>query len=217
MKQNDRSDLTAIRDGLASAEGVSELLERHRDRIKRLVSVRLDRRVKARVDDSDIVQEVMLEASRRIQEYSQQDDPMPLPLWLRYIAIDRINMCHRRHLGAECRDANREHLADESHLRSASRTIAMQLIANIDSPSRRAIKTELFQRVESALQDLDSTDREILMLRHFEQLDNQETAAVLGMKPSTASSRYLRALVKLRSQLKQFPEFRDPSTNGLNE
>lgn len=207
----DRNDLTAIREGRTSLSTIGNLLERHREQLKRLVALRLDHRVRKRVDDSDIVQEVMLEAAKRIQDYSRQEDPMPLTLWLRCLVMDRIGMCHRRHLKADRRAVAKERLSGRTDCNSAARSIAMQLTANVDSPSRQAVKAETFTHVRNALEELCETDREILILRHFEQLDNTETAIVMDLNPSTASSRYLRALAKLKCHLVRVPGLLDTS------
>jgi RNA polymerase sigma-70 factor (ECF subfamily) len=190
----------------AGAPGaVSRLLERHRDYVRRLVALRLDPQLRARVDPSDVVQEAQMEAVRRLDGYLA-DAPMPFRLWLRQIAQDRLLMLRRHHRGARRRAVTREAAwPDESSL-----ALAQQLLAAGTSPSARLAASELAHRVQRAVAQLPEADREIVLLRNFEGLSNQEVAHLLGLQPATASQRYGRALLRLRQLLDEAPPEEQP-------
>jgi RNA polymerase sigma-70 factor (ECF subfamily) len=176
------------------------LLERCRARLRRVVAVRLDRRLAARVDASDVVQEALADASRRLDDYLLIR-PLPFFAWLRQLAWDRLVELHRRHLHAERRSVTREEgaamdLSDESALHLAER-----LIGSGTSPSGRVMREELRDRVHSALARLSERDREVLVMRHLEQLSTAEVAAVLGISEGAVKVRLLRALERLRGRL----------------
>jgi RNA polymerase sigma-70 factor (ECF subfamily) len=173
------------------------LLARHRDRLKRMVAVRLDRRLLARLDPSDVVQEALAEAARQLPDYLRER-PLPFFPWLRQLAADHLNKLYRRHLHADKRDARREDgpLPDESALELAHR-----LVGRETSPSNQMTRQEVCQRVQAALAQLSERDREVLVLRYLEQLSTGETAAVLGIPEGTVKSRHLRALERLRGLL----------------
>jgi RNA polymerase sigma-70 factor, ECF subfamily len=176
------------------------LLERYRVRLRRVVAVRLDRRLTARIDASDVVQEALAEASRRLDAYLVSR-PLPFFAWLRQLAWDRLVELHRRHLGAKGRSVTREEaalmeLSDESSLRLADR-----LIDSGTSPSGRFMREELRDRVRSALAGLNERDREVLVMRHLEHLRTAEVAAVLGISEGAVKVRLLRALERLRGRL----------------
>ncbi len=175
-----------------------ELLTRHRDRLRRMVALRLDRRLAARVDPSDIVQESLAEAHQRLSEYLR-DRPLPFYAWLRQFAWERIAKQYERHVKAQRRSVTREEappLPDESVVQ-----LAQRLIASGTSPSRHLLREELRDRVRVALGCLKPLDREMLVLRYLEGLSNSEAAAVLGLSESTAGMRHLRALERLRASL----------------
>ncbi len=180
---------------------VDELLGRHREAIRRLIDLRLDPAIVQRLDASDVVQDVLLEASRRLQDYLK-DPAMPFHLWLRHIAKDHIIDAHRRHHHAQKRGVNREQpLARPGWMDRSSLELAGQLADPERTPASAAIQEELQQRLHLALGQLDEDDRDILLMRHFEQLPNQEVATLLGLTEAAASMRYLRALRKLRDRL----------------
>jgi RNA polymerase sigma-70 factor (ECF subfamily) len=182
-----------------------ELLERHRDRLRRMVMLRLDRRLQGRVDASDVLQEAYIEASRRLADYLGRPD-MPFFVWLRFLVGQKLLEEHRRHLGVQARDAGREVALHQGALPEAtSAALAAQLLGRLTSPSRAAQRAERKVLLEEALGRLDPLDREILALRHFEQLTNGEAAAVLGLDRSAASKRYARALVRLKDALAGLP------------
>ena len=175
-----------------------QLLSQHRDRLRRMVALRLDRRLAARVDPSDIVQEALAEADQRLADYLR-DRPLPFYAWLRQFAWERIVKDYERHVRAQRRSVNREEalpLPDESVLQ-----LAQRLISSATSPSRHLLRDELRDQVRVALGCLKPRDREILVLRYLEGLSNAEAAAVLGIGENTAGMRHLRALERLRTLL----------------
>jgi RNA polymerase sigma-70 factor, ECF subfamily len=174
------------------------LLVRSRDRLRRMVALRLDRRLQGRVDPSDIIQEAYIDASARLAEYARQPD-MPFFLWLRFLTGQRLLRVHRQHLGAEMRDVAREVSLYRGALPEAtSAALAAQLLGRDTRPSEAAVRAERSIRLQEALNSMDPLDREVLALRHFEQLSNAEAARVLGLQEPAAAKRYVRALKRLR-------------------
>jgi RNA polymerase sigma-70 factor, ECF subfamily len=174
------------------------LLVRSRDRLRRMVALRLDRRLQGRVDPSDIIQEACIDASARLAEYARQPD-MPFFLWLRFLTGQRLVRVHRQHLGAEMRDVAREVSLYRGALPAAtSAALAAQLLGRDTRPSEAAVRAERSIRLQEALNSMDPLDREVLALRHFEQLSNGEAARVLGLQEPAAAKRYVRALKRLR-------------------
>ena len=180
-------------------------VEVHRHRLRRMVALRLDPRLQGRIDASDVVQETFLEAAGRLADYLQ-NPTMPFFLWLRFLAGQKLVTMHRHHFGVKMRDAGREVSLYRGHLpETTSAGLAAQLLGRATSPSLAAVRAELKIRLQEALNCLDPIDREVLALRHFEQLDRAETAAVLGIQESAVSKRYVRALKRLKDALRQFP------------
>jgi RNA polymerase sigma-70 factor, ECF subfamily len=176
------------------------VLVRHRERLKQMVAVHLDHRLAARVDPSDVVQEALFDAAQGLDEYLRQR-PVPFYPWLRQLAWERLIDLNRRHLHAQRRSVKREeplalHLSDESAQQLAERVLARQ-----SSPSNQAIRSELRARIRAALDRLGQRDREVLVLRHLEQLSTRETASVLGISEGSVKTRHLRALERLRTLL----------------
>jgi RNA polymerase sigma-70 factor (ECF subfamily) len=203
----DAQDLEALLAGAAAGDehDLDQLFSRFRKRLKQMVRLRLNRRLQGRIDDSDILQEAYLEAARRLPEYLATR-PLPFFLWLRHLTGEKLIDAHRRHLGAQCRDAAQEVSLHRGPMPAASSvSLAAQLLGRLTSPSQAAIKAETRLRVQEVLNSMDPVDREILALRHFEQLTNGEVAETLGIKESTTSSRYLRALKRLKDELSQLP------------
>jgi RNA polymerase sigma-70 factor (ECF subfamily) len=177
------------------------LLAQHRERLRRMVALRLDRRLQSRVDASDVVQEAFLEASTRLPEYLQQA-PMSFFLWLRFLTGQKMLELHRHHLGTQMRDAGREiSLYRDALPATSSAALAAQLLGRETGPSEAAMRAERKIRLQEALNSMDPLDREVLALRHFEHLNNAETAQSLGLQESAASKRYIRALKKLKDIL----------------
>ncbi|MGC1273778.1 MAG: sigma-70 family RNA polymerase sigma factor [Planctomycetaceae bacterium] len=179
---------------------VNALLERHRDSLRRLVRLRLDRRLAARVDASDVVQDVLLEANQRLAGYLK-NPAMPFHLWLRSLARDRIIDMHRRHRAAEKRSVEKERPLHAAFGDRSSIELAGALKDPELTPAAAAIKKELESRFLAALDELGEDDRDILLMRHFESLGNGEAAEALGLSPAAAGMRHLRALRRLRTIL----------------
>jgi RNA polymerase sigma-70 factor (ECF subfamily) len=200
-------DLADLLDRAAAGDtaAVAELFSRYRRRLKRMVRLRLSRHLQGRLDDSDVLQEALLEAARRLPEYLG-DQPLPFFLWLRHLTGEKLIDAHRRHLGAKMRDAAQEVSLHRGALPAASSaSLAAQLLGRLTSPSQAAVKAEARLRVQEVLNGMDPLDREVLALRHFEQLNNGEVATTLGINESTASSRYLRALKRLKDEVQNIP------------
>lgn len=177
------------------------LVLQHRTRLKCMISMRMDRRLQGRIDPSDVIQEACLVASKHIGEYATQGN-MPFYLWLRWIAGQRLMDQQRRHLGSKAREVNREiALYHGPFPESTCAGMAVQILDRLDSPSEDAIRLEQSAKLQEALDQLEPIDREILALRHFEQLTNGEAAHLLGLDKSAASKRYARALIRLRDIL----------------
>jgi RNA polymerase sigma-70 factor (ECF subfamily) len=190
--------LERVRAGDAAAR--EELLARHRARLRRLMALHLDRRLAARIDPSDLVQEALAEADRRLDEYAQRR-PLPFYPWLRQLAWDRLIAAHRRHVRAGKRSVTREEpdvleLPDESAAELAGRLVDLG-----SSPSAGLLRRKRCRRVREALDELPPRDREVLVLRHLEQLSTAEIAAVLGLREGAVKVRHLRALRQLRALL----------------
>jgi RNA polymerase sigma-70 factor (ECF subfamily) len=170
------------------------LFDRERPRLRRMVALRMDRRLQGRIDPSDVIQDAHIEAMTRLPEYFRQPD-MPFFLWLRLIVGQRLTLLHRRHLGAHARDAGREiGLYGGALPEATSAALAARLLGHLTQPSEAAVRAERKIRIQTALNGMDQLDREVLALRHFEQLSNGEVAQALGLSKSTASKRYIRAL-----------------------
>jgi RNA polymerase sigma-70 factor (ECF subfamily) len=191
--------IDAAKAGRPDAAG--QLLNRHRDALRRMVELRLDRRIQQRIDASDIVQEVMIEANRRLEQYLATP-AMPFHLWLRQMARDRIIDAHRRHRASGKRSVDREQaMAAPASLDRSTMELAGQLCDPELTPAAAATMQELQRRFQAALETMEDHDREIVLMRHFEQLSNQDAARTLGLTEPAASMRYLRAIRKLRKLL----------------
>jgi RNA polymerase sigma-70 factor, ECF subfamily len=188
-------------------EALRELFARYHDRLKRMVHLRLSRRLAGRVDDSDVLQEAFVEVARKLPEYVQEPKLPPF-LWMRHLTALKLTEVHRRHLGTQLRDADREVTLHRGGLPLAdSVSLAAQLLGTLTTPSQAAIKAETRMLVQEALNGMDPIDREVLALKHFEQLSTTEIAEVLGLSKAGAGSRYLRAIKRLRAILEQIPGF----------
>jgi RNA polymerase sigma-70 factor (ECF subfamily) len=192
---------------LANAQGgdanaVNRLLERHRDAVHRMVQLRLDAKVQRRVDVSDVVQDVMVEANRRLQDYLANPQQMPFHLWLRHIARDRIIDAHRRHRGSARRSVDREQpLVAAAGDEKSTFDLVAQIHDRERGPASAVAAQEMARLVEAAIAELPDQDCEIVIMRHYEHLSNQEIAQALGLTEPAASMRYLRAIRKLREVL----------------
>jgi RNA polymerase sigma-70 factor (ECF subfamily) len=183
------------------ADAVERLLTTQREPLRRMIGARLDPALAARVDASDVVQDVLLEAHRRLNDYLQ-NPVMPFHLWLRHIAKDHVIDAHRRHRQAQRRSTDREQpiapgvLGDHS-----SFELAGQVLDQEPTPASAAVRHELQARLQDAIAALEDDDREVILMRHAEQLSNQEVASLLGLTEAAASMRYLRAVRRLRATL----------------
>src|SRR5437868_3950024 len=186
-------------------QALNELCIRHRDRLCRMVEMRLDHRLKARIDASDVIQDAYVEVVERLEEYLR-DPKLPFFLWLRLVVGERLLKLHRHHLGAQMRDAGREVSLYQGALPVASSAaLAAQLLGKHTSPTEAVVRAERLLRLQEALNSLDPIDREVLSLRHFEELSREETAQALGIEESAASKRYIRALKRLKNILADMP------------
>lgn len=198
---DDRTEtlLDAARSG--DGDAVNKLLERHRGPIRRLVEMRLDRKVQRRVDVSDVVQDVMVEANSRLEKYLN-DPAMAFHLWLRQIAWDRIIDTYRRHRVSAKRNMDREQpMSVPAGSDHSTMELAVQLCDPALTPAAAATQREIAVKVESVIEQLADQDREIILMRHYEHLSNLEIAQVLNLNPPAASMRYLRAVRRLRELL----------------
>jgi RNA polymerase sigma-70 factor, ECF subfamily len=188
-------------------EALRALFVEHRERLKRMIGLRLSRRLAGRIDDSDVLQEAYIEMARKYHDYAR--DPKLAPfLWMRHLTALKLLEVHRRHLGSQIRDADREVTLHRGCLPVAdSVSLAAQLLGTLTAPSQAAIKAETRLLVQQALNSMDPTDREVVALKHFEQLSISEIAQVLGLSKAGAGSRYLRAIKRLRSILENIPGF----------
>jgi RNA polymerase sigma-70 factor (ECF subfamily) len=179
----------------------SQLLDRHRDRLRHMVAVRMDRRLAARFDPSDVVQEVLLEADRHLADYLEHR-PLPFYPWLRQFAMNRLIDLHRRHLHAGRRSVSREEMPGPPLPDESADELVRRLFARDSSPSARLEREETRQQVRAALEQLPLHDREVLVLRHLEQLPTPQIAAILGVSEGAVYTRHLRALKRLGESLK---------------
>jgi RNA polymerase sigma-70 factor (ECF subfamily) len=186
-------------------DALNDIFTRHRERLRRMVEMRLDTRVQARLDASDVIQDAYVEATQRLEEYLR-DPKLPLFLWLRLVVGERLMKLHRHHLGAQMRDAGREVSLYRGALPAASSAaLAAQLLGKHTSPTQAVVRAERMLRLQEALNTLDPIDREVLSLRHFEELNRRETAQVLGIEEGAAAKRYIRALKRLKDTLADLP------------
>jgi RNA polymerase sigma-70 factor (ECF subfamily) len=186
-------------------EELGPLLEQHRQRLRRMVALRLDRRLQGRVDASDVIQEAFLEASVRLPEYLREPS-MSFFLWLRFLTGQKVMALHRQHLGAQMRDAGREVSLYRGALpETSSAALAAHLMGHDTRPSEAAMRAEMKVRLQEALNSMDPLDREVVALRHLEQLSTAETAQVLNITEAAAGKRYIRALKRLKEILLSMP------------
>ncbi len=208
--ESEEEDALIRRAAAGDREALAFLFHRHRKRLRQMVRLRLDRRLQGRVDPSDVLQEAFLDLVEKLPEYARQRSKIPLFLWLRLVTGERLLRVHRQHLGAAMRDAGREVSLHRGALPQASSvSLAAQLLGRYTSASHAIIRAEVQLQLQQALNGMDPTDREIIALRHFEELSNGEAATVLGISPQAASNRHLRAMTRLQAILKSIPGLLD--------
>ena len=186
-------------------QALTDLFQRYRDRLHRMVELRMDTRIQGRLDASDVLQDGFLDAAARLDGYLRRPDLSPF-LWLRLVVAERLAIAHRRHLGTKMRDVGQEvslHLDPLPEASSA--TLASMLLGHLTSPTEAAARAEMVLQVQEALNALDPLDRELVALRHFEQLSRAETAQILGITENVVAKRYIKALVKLKKILAMRP------------
>jgi RNA polymerase sigma-70 factor (ECF subfamily) len=198
MNLSERTSTLLDRVRAGDQQALGELFTMYRERLWRMLYVRLDRRVASRVAPEDVLQEAFLDVARRVGEYLA-GPAVPFYVWLRFLTVQRMQMMQRVHLGAQMRDMSREVSLVHGELPLASpESMAGQLVSRMTSPSQAAIRQELQERLRAALDEMDPVDREVLALRHFEELGNNEVAQVLGISKEAASKRHVRALRRLK-------------------
>ena len=210
IDENEREDDDLLRRVESGDEkALIELFSRHRERLRQMIRLRLDRRLRGRLDSSDVLQEAYLEIAQRAREYLAQPTVPPY-LWLRYLTGQKLLELHRHHLGARMRDAALElSLRHRAAPRATSVSLAEMLLGRLTSPTRAARRAEMQLKLQELLNTMEPLDREVLALRHFEELSNGEVAQVLGLSKTAASNRYIRALGRLKEMLEGIPGFLD--------
>jgi RNA polymerase sigma-70 factor (ECF subfamily) len=201
---DESADVRALLDRLQAGDqlALGELFSLYRERLGRMIQFRLDGRLRGRVAASDVLQEAYIDALKRLPHY-QAARGMPFLIWLRWVIMQRLVEVHRQHLGARMRDAGREISFDAGGSLAASSEKIAEFIGDLTSPSQAAERAEAMDQLRQALESLDPTDREVLALRHFEELSNLEAAAVLEIQPAAASKRYVRALERLKGAMER--------------
>ncbi|MDP6544575.1 MAG: sigma-70 family RNA polymerase sigma factor [Phycisphaerae bacterium] len=190
---------------------LADFFDLHRERLWRMVNFRLSSKLRGRISPDDVIQQAYLEAAKRIEHCRKESSPF---VWIRMIVRQTLTDIHRRHLGAQKRDAGREVAINRpNYAHTTAASLAMQLVGDWTSPSQAAARGEKMNIVQDAIENMDPIDREVLALRHFEELTNSEVAEELDIQPKTASIRYIRALQRLRSILSDLPGLVDGNTN----
>jgi RNA polymerase sigma-70 factor (ECF subfamily) len=203
-KSHDLQELLQ-RAGMGNPVAVGELFQRYGDRLRRMIGLRLDHRLQGRLDPSDVLQEAFLEYARSLPEYVKKPEA-PFYLWLRCITGRKLHALHRKHLGTHMRAAGKEISLQRGPLPEASSlSLAAQLLGKLTTPSEAMHRAEVQLRIQDALNEMERLDREVLALRHYEQLSNKETAFVLEISEAAASVRFIRALRRLKDLLEQVP------------
>ena len=180
---------------------VGELVALHQDRIKRMIQVRMEPRLRQRIDASDVFQELQIDVIKRMPEFVPQQAKVSFFQWLRFLGRQKLAELHRRHIQAQGRSIDRE---IQPHSDASSVALANFLIADVSSPSLQVSRKELQAQLETAVAALDDLDRESILLRHAEQLSTSEAATELGITPNAFRQRYFRALKKLKTSLEKY-------------
>jgi RNA polymerase sigma-70 factor, ECF subfamily len=204
---NDPSNTDHLLERLRSGDrqALTDLFQRHRNRLRRMVELRIDAKLQGRVDASDVLQDAFLDAATYLDTYLRGTELTPF-LWLRCVVSQRLNICYRRHCGTKMRDVAQEvSLYRNPSPQASSAALASMLMGRLTSPSNAAIRAEQVLRVQEALNALEPLDREVIALRQFEELTRVETAQVLGITEEAGAKRYLRAIRRLKAVLAAQP------------
>ena len=194
-----KTDLEQLMTG--GEQAVADLLTQYRERLERMLDFRLNPRLRSRVDPADVLQEAYIEIARRIGDYLARPE-VSFYVWARQITLQTLIGVQRRHFGQK-RDAHQEVELPENSSDATSYSLAQALCAQNTTPSRAALRAEEIEQLHSALATMDQTDQEVLAMRHFEHLSNQEVAEALGLSTTAASNRYVRAMTRLAEILKR--------------
>ena len=206
--QGDDDDLLVRIEG-GDERALTELFTRHRERLRRMIWLRLDRRLQGRIDSSDVLQDAYLKIAHGAREYVARPN-MPPFLWLRFLTGQTLQAVHRHHLKVQMRDAGQEvSLHHRATPQANSVSLAEMLLGRLTSPTRAARRAEMQLKLQEMLNAMEPFDREVLALRHFEGLSNSEVALVLGLSKTAASNRYIRALGRLKAMLAGLPGILD--------
>jgi RNA polymerase sigma-70 factor (ECF subfamily) len=201
-----QSELVARLRGGAD-DALAELFTHYRERLRKIVRFRLDYRMAGRVSESDVLQDTYIAASKRVDHYREKPD-MPFFVWLRLVVQQQLVDLHRQHLQAEMRDVRKEISLEQPAISPhTSLAMAARLVGRMTSPSGAFARAERIAKMETALNQMEDIDREVIALRHFEELTNVETAEVLGLTPQAASGRYVRAIKRLKKIISAIPGF----------
>jgi RNA polymerase sigma-70 factor (ECF subfamily) len=204
---NEPSDTGQLVDRLRAGDrqALTDLFQRHRGRLRRMVELRMDARLQGRVDASDVLQDAFLDVATQFDAFLGESS-LPVFLWLRLVVSQRLSIYHRRHLGTKMRDVSQEvSLYRDPLPQASSAALASLLLGRLTSPSNAAIRAERVLRVQEALNALDPLDREVIALRQFEELSRAESAQVLGITEEAGAKRYMRALRRLKAVLAALP------------
>lgn len=203
--EQDQELINRVVDG--DEDALAQLFSQHHDRLWRMVNFRMDPRLHGRVDADDVLQEAWLSVVQRIDHFLA-DASRSIFVWFRLITSQTLIDIHRRHLGTQKRNAAMEFSINRGwSSESTSFSLSFHLLGHLTSPTQAALREELSQQLKTALSSMQDIDREVLALRHFEQLSNRETAQILGISDQAASDRYMRALGRLKGVLKALPGF----------
>jgi RNA polymerase sigma-70 factor (ECF subfamily) len=210
----DRIDELVRRAARGEEEALGELFSCYRGRLRQMIRLRLDRRLQGRVDPSDVLQDAYIDLAERLPEYAGRAT-IPFFVWLRMVVGERLLRIHRHHLGAGMRNATREiSLHRGAFPEASSASLAAQLLGQITSASRAALRAEMKLMLQGILNAMDPIDREVIALRHFEEMRNDEVAAALGLTKAAASKRYVRAMLRLKAAVAEAPGLVDSSGAG---
>jgi RNA polymerase sigma-70 factor, ECF subfamily len=210
----DRLDELVRRAAQGEEEALAELFSCYRGRLRQMIRLRLDPRLHGRVDPSDVLQDAYIEMAEKLPEYASRA-AIPFFVWLRMVVGERLLRLHRHHLGAAMRDATREiSLHRGAFPEASSASLAAQLLGQFTSASRATLRAEMKLRLQEVLNAMDPIDREVIALRHFEELRNDEVAAALGLTKAAASKRYVRAMLRLKAAIADAPGLADWSGTG---